>query len=102
GAAGPGPDAISPVLTVTLGGDGAGTVASDSGTIQCPAGPCIASFNPGDSVTLTATPGPGSIFTGFGNACSGPACTLVLSDDATVTADFDLRPTVTAPAEGTA
>lgn len=103
GAAVAGADAISPALTVTLGGDGAGTVTSDLGTIQCPAGACTASFNPGDSVTLTATPGAGSAFTGFGGGtCAGLTCTVLMSADTTVTADFDLQPTVTAPADGTA
>ncbi len=100
GAAGAGADPSAPVLTVTLGGDGTGAVISDPGTIQCPAAACAATFSPGDSVTLTATPAPRSVFTGFGNACTGQACTVVLSDDATVTADFDLLPTITVPAAG--
>src|ERR1700729_336512 len=102
GAAVAGADATSPVLTVTLGGDGAGTVTSDAGAIDCPAGACLASFAPGDTLTLTATPADGSAFTGFGGACTGQTCIVPpLSADTTVTADFDLQPTVTAPADGT-
>jgi hypothetical protein len=96
-----GADATSPVLTVTLGGDGSGTVTDGSGAIDCTTGTCTASFDPATSVTLTPTPAPGSAFTGFGTACTGQTCTLVMSDDATVTADFDLLPTITAPAGGT-
>src|ERR1700733_12920401 len=97
-----GPPAQTP-LTVALSGDGTGTVTSDSGSISCPAGACSASFDPAASVTLTATPAPGSTFTGFtGGACTGLTCTVPMSADATVTADFDLQPTVSVPADGAA
>jgi hypothetical protein len=89
-------------LTVTLGGDGAGTITSVTAGISCTTGTCTAPFDPATSVALTATPRAGSTFTGFGNACAGLTCTVLMSTDATVTANFDLVPTITAPANGTA
>ncbi|HXD66661.1 MAG TPA: hypothetical protein VNV17_18700 [Solirubrobacteraceae bacterium] len=90
-------------LTVTLGGDGAGTITSDTGGVDCSAGTCTAPFDPAASVTLTATSATGSAFTGFGGGtCTGLTCTVLMSADRTVTADFDRRPTITAPADGTA
>jgi hypothetical protein len=96
-------DVTPSTLTVTLGGDGAGAITSDTGGIDCATGTCTAPFDPTASVTLTAAPASGSVFTGFGGgACTGLTCTVPMSADATVTADFDRLPTVTAPADGTA
>ena len=96
-------DVTPSTLTVTLGGDGAGAITSDTGGIDCAAGTCTAPFDPTASVTLTAAPAPGSVFTGFGGGvCAGLTCTVPMSADATVTADFDRLPTLTAPADGTA
>jgi hypothetical protein len=83
-------------LTVTKGGAGAGTVTSSPGGINC--GPvCTASFSDGTSVTLTATPAPGSDFddwnvTGGGSTSGcggGPTCTVLMDRNRTVRADFD-------------
>ncbi|HEX3690226.1 MAG TPA: hypothetical protein VHV28_11020 [Solirubrobacteraceae bacterium] len=92
-------------LAVTLGGDGVGAVTSDTGGIDCPTVACAASFDPTASAALTATPTAGSAFTGFsGSTCPGPGltCTVAMSADTTVAADFDLLPTVSSPADGTA
>jgi hypothetical protein len=94
-------DATPSALTVVLGGDGTGSITSDSGGIDCTTGTCTASFDPTTSVILTAAPGAGSAFTGFGNACTGQTCTVLMSADATVTANFDLVPTITSPVSGT-
>jgi hypothetical protein len=72
-------------LTINKAGTGTGSVfVSPSGT----------TFDAGTSVTLTATPAAGSIFTGWGGACGGNAstCLLTLNASQTVTATFDLAP----------
>ena len=77
-------------LTVTLGGNGTGTVTSNPSGISCP-GTCAADFATGTTVTLTATPTNGSTFNGFSGAgCSGPgsSCTVAMNGDQAVTATF--------------
>jgi hypothetical protein len=89
-----------PVLTVQPPGNG--TVSG--GGISCP-GTCSATVNPGQSVTLTATPAGGFIFLGWGGACGGTrtTCTLTMNGDKTVSASFGAPPrlTVTPPSNGT-
>jgi phospholipase C len=72
-------------LAVTLAGSG--NVTSSPAGINCPS-TCTASFTSGTDVTLTATAASGSNFTGFGGACSGPACALVLASNESVSATF--------------
>jgi internalin A len=67
-----------PILMVEKPGDGEGTVTSDIGGIDC-GETCVAAFEEGDLVTLTAVPAPGSVFLywEFGDACSfgsNPVC----------------------------
>lgn len=86
-------------LTVTGGGTGTGTVTSDPAGISCTitagtgSGTCASDFAFGASVTLIATTSAGHGFTGFGGACSGGACTVVMSQPRSVTASFTLPPT---------
>ncbi|HVK78221.1 MAG TPA: DUF4215 domain-containing protein [Kofleriaceae bacterium] len=90
-------------LTVNRTGGGTGTVTSDPAGINC-GGTCTATFDEDTSVTLTATPGAGSRFTGWsGSGCSGTGtCTVVLSAARTVTANFELNTlTVTKSGSGT-
>jgi phospholipase C len=93
----------SPVLAVTLGGTGRGSVSSNPLGINC--GPiCSASFNAGTQVTLTETPATNSYFVGWaGGGCSGasPTCTLTLKASQQVTATFDVLPVLTVSLAGT-
>src|SRR5207245_3567290 len=72
-------------LTVSV--TGSGTVISSPAGINCPS-TCTASFAVGTSVTLTATAGSGFSLGGFGGACSGSLCSLVLSSHQAVSATF--------------
>ncbi|HMC70104.1 MAG TPA: Ig-like domain-containing protein, partial [Mycobacteriales bacterium] len=76
-------------LTVTKLGTGAGTVSSDSSTINC-GSLCASSVDNGSIVTLGAAASPGSAFTGWGNACTGAAglCTVSMDANKTVNAAF--------------
>ncbi|MGH8103737.1 MAG: InlB B-repeat-containing protein, partial [bacterium] len=90
-------------FTLTLlkaaGGNGTGTVVSNPFGINC--GPSCqsqgASFNSGDTVTLTATPSAGSRFDGWGGDCqsAGPVAQVVMNSDKTCTAlfNFNVPPT---------
>jgi hypothetical protein len=75
-------------LTITLGGNTQGTVTSSPAGIDCGTN-CSASFSPGTSVTLTATPMTNSIFVGWTGACSGTGtCTITVSSAVNITANF--------------
>ena len=79
-------------LQVTKTGAGAaqGTVTSNVPGIQC--GPvCEAPFASGATVTLSASAAAGTVFGGWGGACTGtaPTCTLAMSQVRTVTAAFN-------------
>lgn len=75
-------------LTVTVGGTGTGTVLSNPAGIQC-GSTCVASFQLGASVTLSATAANGSQFMGWGGDCSGTAvCTVSINGARNVSAVF--------------
>jgi hypothetical protein len=75
---------------------GTGTVTSSPGIINCGTngtatfGTCSSVFAPGTIVTLTASPGPGSLLNRWEGACSpsGLTCTLVMTGSQDVNADF--------------
>ncbi len=85
-------------LTVSTTGEGTGVVTSDPPGISCGSegSICDAHFSDGATVVLTAAPdAPTSTFEGWGGACASSgtssACTLVLSEDAEVSAAFGIR-----------
>ena len=83
------PTAVS--LTVTR--TGGGSIASSPAGISC-GSTCSASFASGTSVTLSATPATGSVFTGWsGGGCSGTgSCVVMLTSATMVNAAFAPAP----------
>jgi plastocyanin len=75
----------SATLTVLV--DGPGTVISTPAGISCPS-TCAAAFPAGTQVSLTATPGSGASFTGWGAACAGTGTCVVDAAAGTVSASF--------------
>ena len=76
-------------LTVTKSGAGSGTVTATG--LTCKSKTCSGTYNGGSSVTLTAAPATGSFFSGWSDGCDsveGDTCTVVVSDNMTVTAAF--------------
>ena len=76
-------------LTVVRGGGGMGTITSSPAGIDCGA-TCTITVETGTLVTLTATPSTGATFTGWGCECAGSltTCSVIVSADSVVNADF--------------
>ena len=75
-------------LTVATSGSGSGTVTSSPAGINC-GSTCSHAYATGTSVTLSATPASGSVFSGWSGACSGTGgCTVTMSQARSVTATF--------------
>lgn len=84
---GRGPDMFA--LTVTLAGAGIGAITSTPSGVACAGTTCKGSFARGTAVTLAAAPASGSLFMGWGGACTGTApCKAQIDRDVSVTADF--------------
>ena len=78
-------------LTVNRAGTGSGSVSSVDGSINCPT-TCVATYDSGTSVTLTASAASGSTF-GFWSGCntvSGTTCAVTMSGTKSVTATFNV------------
>jgi len=74
--------------TLTVGASGKGTVTSTPAGINC-GKTCSATYPSGTAVTLTATPGAGFAFTGWGGACTGTGpCAVSMTTAQSVTATF--------------
>jgi hypothetical protein len=78
-------------LSVSKSGTGTGVVTSSPSGISCGCN-CTASYTSGTSVTLSASPDPGSTFTGWsGGGCSGTRdCQVTMDGDKNITATFEL------------
>jgi uncharacterized repeat protein (TIGR02543 family) len=89
------------VPSVTVSKTGNGNVASADRLISC-GSKCTASYNAGASVTLTASPGSGSVFAGWGGACNGnqPTCTVNVNEALNVTATFNVPLTLSVKTSG--
>ena len=92
GSAGP----TTHVLSLLLAASGTGSVISSPAGINCSAS-CTASFTAGTSVSLTASPAAGSIFSGWSTNCSGTGpCNVMMNSDefvsATFSSDFSIQP----------
>lgn len=82
-------------VAVATAGAGTGTVTSTSSGINCGA-TCNGQFLQGSTVNLTATPNPGSVFSGWSGDCTGTnPCSL--TQNGTVTATFNIAPSPPAP-----
>jgi hypothetical protein len=81
-----------PAFTLSVGRSGKGTVTSNPDGIGCglKSGSCSAKFGQGTSVTLTAIPDPGSVWTGWSGACTDTnlTCTVSITKDTSVQANF--------------
>jgi uncharacterized delta-60 repeat protein len=86
-------------LKLTKAGTGSGTVTSAPAGIDC-GGTCSAVFPYGTIVTLTATPTPGSVFTGWSGDPDCADGTVTLNDDRSCTATFDVLATLTVTRAG--
>jgi hypothetical protein len=83
-------------LSVTKVGTGTGTVTSSPSGINC-GSVCVTQFPSATSPTLSATPSAGSVFAGWGGACSGNAgtCPVAMNTPKSVTATFNAGPVCT-------
>jgi Divergent InlB B-repeat domain len=87
-----GPTSAARTLTVTKSGAGAGTVTSSPAGINCGSA-CVAEYDEGAEVTLSASPDAHSAFAGFSGACSGTGtCQVTMSAARSVNAEFAAIP----------
>jgi uncharacterized repeat protein (TIGR02543 family) len=88
-------------LTVNKSGSGSGTVTSSPAGINCGVD-CSENYMQNTSVTLTAAPAAGSVFTGWSGSCSGTgSCTVSMTAARTVTATFQAKYTLSVLKAGT-
>jgi hypothetical protein len=80
-------------VSVSKQGTGIGGVTSDPVGIDCGVD-CQATFHGGTTVTLTATPDTGSVFSGWSDPSCGTnaSCPVILESDVSLTATFETGP----------
>lgn len=83
----------SHTLEISKDGTGTGSVESNPAGIACGTG-CQAIFHGGTTVTLTATPDAGSIFSSWSDPACGTnvSCPVTVETDISLTATFDPAP----------
>ena len=80
---------VNRVLTVTMAGNGSGTIVGNPSGIVCTNGSCSYSDYPLDTtVTLLNAPSIGSLFSRYSGDCIGMSCSVSMSADRSVTATF--------------
>ncbi len=91
---------VRPRLALSKAGAGDGRVSSDPPGIDCGTN-CtsdVTHFDPGTTVTLSATPDGDSTFSGWDGACSGTStCVITIDDPAAVSATFAPLPAEPTP-----
>jgi hypothetical protein len=82
-------------LTVSRAGTGTGKVTSSDGKISCPS-TCVATYDYGSKINLSATPDANQSFTGWiGEGCTGQgSCQVTITAAASVTANFSQPPNI--------
>jgi hypothetical protein len=80
-------------VSISKAGSGTGTVTSGPAGIDCGTA-CQSIFHGGLTVTFTATPDSGSVFSGWSDASCGanPTCVVSVESDVSLTATFDPSP----------
>lgn len=84
-------------LSVTWLGEGQGKLLSEPAGLECVVGDsCSASFDLGTQLSLSLSPRDGTVFLGWGGACSGTdMCTLTLNETTEISATLQTLETLT-------